>query len=58
VGIGLLKEGDDAFLVQSSEFRGTQHAEHSTNILNGLLCVSIYIDANEPKKLQYFSKFQ
>jgi hypothetical protein len=48
VGIGLLKEGDDAF------FNSNSLPFWSRLMMNGLLCVPIYIDAKLPKKLQYF----
>jgi hypothetical protein len=49
VGIGLLKEGDDAYCTLIAALSGQA-------FMNGLLCVPTYIDAEQPKKLQYFPK--
>jgi hypothetical protein len=49
VGIGLLKEGDDAYCIFHSHPSGAA-------FMNGLICVPTYIDAEPPKKLQRFSK--
>jgi hypothetical protein len=49
VGIGLLKEGDDAYCIYQSRPFGQA-------FMNGLLCVPTYIDAKLPKKLRRFSK--
>lgn len=51
VGIGLLKEGDDAYCI----FYSRPFLEQT--LMNSLFCVSIYIDAELPKKLQFFPKF-
>jgi len=49
VGIGLLKEGDDAYCIFIATLLGQA-------LMNGLLYVPTYIDAILPEKLQYFPK--
>jgi hypothetical protein len=52
VGVGLLKEGDNA----QFHFFSLPANPNRLTFSNGLLRVPTYIDAKEPKKLQHFPR--
>jgi hypothetical protein len=59
VGIGLLKEGDDACVLSEKQPAGFIRPARPRfqSFVDGLLSASIHIDAKTHKKLQHFSQF-